>query len=236
MPQIWAESIEQHKRQTTARIIDATVALVAENGLSATSMSHVAESAGIGRATLYSYFPDVEHILLAWHEQEVDRYTQSLSDELARQTDTPSALRVIMTRLIEGFTSGHDHALDASRVELSALSPEIKRQMAGASAKLATLLDEVLEQGIRTGQLKRRPRTGRTTPSRHQPAHRRDARAAARRHPSAARAHTPPERTQTPSPDLSVLARDLPNGARHSDLGWPAWAPAQQLQSPPRPC
>jgi AcrR family transcriptional regulator len=154
MPQIWAESIEQHKRQTTARIIDATVALVAENGLSATSMSHVAESAGIGRATLYSYFPDVEHILLAWHEQEVDRYTQSLSDELARQTDTPSALRVIMTRLIEGFTSGHDHALDASRVELSALSPEIKRQMAGASAKLATLLDEVLEQGIRTGQLR----------------------------------------------------------------------------------
>jgi AcrR family transcriptional regulator len=154
MPQIWAESIEQHKRQTIARIIDATVALVAENGLSATSMSHVAERAGIGRATLYSYFPDVEHILLAWHEQEVDRYTQSLSDELARQTDTPSALQVIITRLIEGFTSGHDHALDASRVELSALSPDIKRQMAGASAKLAALLDEVLEHGIRTGQLR----------------------------------------------------------------------------------
>jgi AcrR family transcriptional regulator len=154
MPQIWAESIEQHKRQTVARIIDATVGLVAGNGLSATSMSQVAERAGIGRATLYSYFPDVEHILLAWHEQEVDRYRESLSRELARQSDTPGALRIIITRLIEGFTGGHDHALDASRVELGALSPEIKRQMAGASTKLATLLDEVLEQGIRTGQLR----------------------------------------------------------------------------------
>ena len=154
MPQIWAESIEQHKRQTIARIIDATVALVADKGLGATSMSQVAERSGIGRATLYSYFPDVEHILLAWHEQEVDRYRESLSDELARQTDTPGALRVIITRLIEGFSDGHDHALDASRVELSALSPQIKQQMAGASAKLATLLDEVLEHGIRTGQLR----------------------------------------------------------------------------------
>ena len=35
MPQIWAESIEQHKRQTEARIIDAAVALVAERGLAA---------------------------------------------------------------------------------------------------------------------------------------------------------------------------------------------------------
>ena len=107
MPQIWAESIEQHKRQTIARIIDATVALVADKGLGATSMSQVAERSGIGRATLYSYFPDVEHILLAWHEQEVDRYRESLSDEHARQTDTPGALRVIITRLIEGFSGGH---------------------------------------------------------------------------------------------------------------------------------
>jgi AcrR family transcriptional regulator len=154
MPQIWAESIEQHKRQTVARIIDATVALVAERGLAAVSMSQVAQRAGIGRATLYSYFPDVEHILLAWHNQEVERYRQALADELAAQPDAPSALRVFITRMIQGFTGEHDQGLDASRVELGALSPDVKRQMGNATAKLASLLQQTLEQGISTGELR----------------------------------------------------------------------------------
>jgi AcrR family transcriptional regulator len=154
MPQIWAESIEQHKRQTIARIIDATVALVGERGLGATSMSQIAQRTGIGRATLYSYFPDVEHILLAWHDQEVDRYHQALADELAAQPDAPSALLVFITRLIQGFAGGHDQGLDATRVELSALSPDVKRQMGNATARLASLLQQTLEQGVSAGQLR----------------------------------------------------------------------------------
>ncbi len=34
-------------------------------------MSQIAEDTGIGRATLYKYFPDVESILIAWHERHV---------------------------------------------------------------------------------------------------------------------------------------------------------------------
>ena len=154
MPQIWAESIEEHKRQTVARIIDATVALVGARGLGATSMSKVAQRAGIGRATLYSYFPDVEHILLAWHDQEVERYHQALADELAAQPDAPAALRVFITRMIQGFAGEHDQELDASRVELSALSPDVKRQMGNATAKLTSLLQQTLDQGVSSGQLR----------------------------------------------------------------------------------
>jgi AcrR family transcriptional regulator len=34
-------------------------------------MSGIAERAGISRATLYRYFPDVESVLTAWHERHV---------------------------------------------------------------------------------------------------------------------------------------------------------------------
>jgi AcrR family transcriptional regulator len=34
-------------------------------------MSQIAAETGIGRATLYKYFPDVEAILVAWHERQV---------------------------------------------------------------------------------------------------------------------------------------------------------------------
>jgi AcrR family transcriptional regulator len=117
-------------------------------------MSQVAQRAGIGRATLYSYFPDVEHILLAWHDQEVERYHGALADELAAQPDTSNALRVFIARMIQGFTGEHDNALDASGVELTALSPDIKRQMGDATAKLTSLLKDTLEEGIRTGRLR----------------------------------------------------------------------------------
>ena len=46
-------------------------------------MSHIAERAGIGRPTLYKYFPDVEAILLAWHQQHVEEQL----DELIRIRD-----------------------------------------------------------------------------------------------------------------------------------------------------
>jgi AcrR family transcriptional regulator len=38
-------------------IVETTAALVAEHGLRAVTMSQIAEDTGIGRATLYKYFP-----------------------------------------------------------------------------------------------------------------------------------------------------------------------------------
>ena len=43
--------------------------LAISHGLLSVTMSQVAEEAGIGRATLYKYFPDVESILAVWHER-----------------------------------------------------------------------------------------------------------------------------------------------------------------------
>jgi AcrR family transcriptional regulator len=43
------------------------------------TMSQIAERTGIGRATLYKYFPDVEAILVAWHERQVAEHLQHLA-------------------------------------------------------------------------------------------------------------------------------------------------------------
>jgi AcrR family transcriptional regulator len=42
-------------------------------------MSQIAEQAGIGRATLYKYFPDVEAILTAWHERHIAGHLEHLA-------------------------------------------------------------------------------------------------------------------------------------------------------------
>ncbi|HET7480249.1 MAG TPA: helix-turn-helix domain-containing protein, partial [Rubrobacteraceae bacterium] len=71
MPKLWNETIEAHRRAVHDAILDATAVLVAEHGLLSVTMSRIAEETGIGRATLYKYFPDVEAVLLAWHERHV---------------------------------------------------------------------------------------------------------------------------------------------------------------------
>jgi AcrR family transcriptional regulator len=59
-------------------ILDATAELIAEHGPMSVAMSAIAERAGIGRATLYKYFPDVESILVAWHTRDFAEHMQRL--------------------------------------------------------------------------------------------------------------------------------------------------------------
>ena len=59
--------------------IDATAELVARHGLASVTMSKIAAETGIGRATLYKYFPDVQAILVAWHERQVASHLQQLA-------------------------------------------------------------------------------------------------------------------------------------------------------------
>jgi AcrR family transcriptional regulator len=78
MPKIWAETIDTHRRQVHDAILEATAELIAEHGPMSVAMSAIAERAGIGRATLYKYFPDVESILIAWHERDFGHHLEHL--------------------------------------------------------------------------------------------------------------------------------------------------------------
>jgi AcrR family transcriptional regulator len=84
VPKLWSETIDAHRRDVRAAILETTAALVGEHGLRSVTMSQIAEKTGIGRATLYKYFPDVESILVAWHEQQVGAHLALLA-ELGRQ-------------------------------------------------------------------------------------------------------------------------------------------------------
>src|SRR5215208_3172861 len=80
VPKLWNETIEAHRREVHDAILDTTWALIAEHGLLSVRMSQIAEKTGIGRATLYKYFPDVEAILLAWHERHVSDHLEHLAE------------------------------------------------------------------------------------------------------------------------------------------------------------
>ena len=92
VPKLWTETIEGHRREVREAILDAAWALAAELGPLSMTMSQVAQQAGIGRATLYKYFPDVEAILQAWHERQITRHLEYLVE--VRDTSTNAGERL----------------------------------------------------------------------------------------------------------------------------------------------
>jgi AcrR family transcriptional regulator len=96
MPRLWTDTIEAHRQAVRDATLDTTAALVTEHGLAAVTMSQIAERTGIGRATLYKYFPDVESIMVAWHARHVAQHLDHLA-QVRDQADGPAArLRAVL--------------------------------------------------------------------------------------------------------------------------------------------
>jgi AcrR family transcriptional regulator len=96
MPKLWSETIEEHRRAVRDATLDTTAALVAEHGLLSVTMSQIAEATGIGRATLYKYFPDVEAILFAWHERQVTAHLEQLAEVRDQSGDAGERLEAVL--------------------------------------------------------------------------------------------------------------------------------------------
>lgn len=79
MPKLWDTTIEAHRRTVREAILETTWDLVRAHGLMSVTMSQIAQQAGVGRATLYKYFPDVEAILAAHHERHVTAHLADLA-------------------------------------------------------------------------------------------------------------------------------------------------------------
>lgn len=112
MPKLWTETIEAHRREVRDAILDTTAALVAEHGLLAVTMSQIAEETGIGRATLYKYFPDVEAILFAWHDRQITGHLAHLAEVRDKAGDASERLEAVLGAyaLLSRHSRGHQDA------------------------------------------------------------------------------------------------------------------------------
>ena len=111
VPRLWNDTIQAHRAAVRDAILDTTAALVAEHGLLSVSMSQIAEGTGIGRATLYKYFPDVEAILFAWHERQITAHLAQLEELRDQPGDAGKRLEAVLEAyaLISHDRFSHEH-------------------------------------------------------------------------------------------------------------------------------
>jgi AcrR family transcriptional regulator len=149
MPKLWTETIEAHRREVRDAILDTTAALAAEQGLLSVTMSKIAEKTGIGRATLYKYFPDIKAILFAWHERQIDGHLEHLAEIRDQAGDPGEGLEVVL----EAYALISHESRRHHDTELVALLHGDK-QIARAQGQLRDMIRDLLAEGAATGDLR----------------------------------------------------------------------------------
>ncbi|MFI5875348.1 TetR/AcrR family transcriptional regulator [Streptomyces sp. NPDC051445] len=148
MPKLWNETIEEHKRAVRDAVLETAAALVAEQGLRGVTMSRIAEESGIGRATLYKYFPDVESIMAAWHERQIAAHLDELAGLRDRAGTPGERLEAVLERYAFIQQQRHGHG-----GELSALLHR-GDHVGHAEQHLRHFIRGLLVEGVQAGQVR----------------------------------------------------------------------------------
>lgn len=149
VPKLWTETVEGHRREVRDAILDATAALAVEHGVLAVNMSQIAEQTGIGRATLYKYFPDIEAILLAWHDRQISAHLRALMALRERAGSAGQRLEAVLEAyaLIWHASRGRHHS------ELGVFLHR-SEQYAEAQQQLRDMIEDLVAEGAEAGDVR----------------------------------------------------------------------------------
>jgi len=112
-------------------------------------MSRIAEETGIGRATLYRYFPDLRAVLHAWHERQITIHLA----ELAHLRDRPGSPGERLEAVLTGyaFRSGRSHGPHDCELAVLLHSDD---EALHATGRLHDMLEQLIDEGARSGDLR----------------------------------------------------------------------------------
>ncbi len=149
MPKLWTETIDAHRAAVRDAALNAMAALVAERGLVSLTMSQIAERAGVGRATLYKYFPDAQAVLTAWHERQINAHL----DQLTAAAQPTQRAVVRLRAALQTFAQIQYHSARHHGSELAALlhrSEHVDR----AQQRLREFVQNLIAEAAQDGDLR----------------------------------------------------------------------------------
>ncbi|MGH2811907.1 MAG: TetR/AcrR family transcriptional regulator [Actinomycetota bacterium] len=135
------------------QLLDAAERLFGEKGYAETTVSDIADAAGVAKGTFYLYFPSKEHCVVALKERLaqgiVDRFLLVLNDAFDQFRDDPTSVDVegIVRRLIdESFSHALEHADAFTNLFHRGETIEIDQAALAAERTIINYLTEVITQ------------------------------------------------------------------------------------------
>lgn len=143
--------LTQNKRK---EILKAAAQLFAAKGFHRTQMDQVAQQAGIGKGTIYRYFPGKEDLYFSILDQAVSDLQECLMRDFRESVRPQHKLVKMMSDMAELFLRNRSllkliHEIENG--EIKKRHQNIRRQ----NDKIVSLIADAVREGIRSGEFKR---------------------------------------------------------------------------------
>lgn len=154
MPKIEAPTIQEHVRLQTERLLDAASQLFRKQGFHGTDMGDIAAAVGLARNSLYRYYPNKEHILVACVQRDMGPFLKRIQSLEASSPDPRQRIDAWIDMSIDIATSPAHATLELIS-EIQEASPELRQQI----LQLHQSPNGVLETAVRAvlGRQRRDP-------------------------------------------------------------------------------
>ena len=137
---------------TRELILDAAERLIGVLGYSKTTVDDVARTAGVGKRTVYVYFPTKEEVILCTIDRIVDRLLTRLRAHAAADTPRADAVRaMLLERVLFRFDSVRDYRHGLDELFASLRPAYLARRKTYFDAE-AGVYAEVLAAGVAAGE------------------------------------------------------------------------------------
>ncbi|MCM8733941.1 TetR/AcrR family transcriptional regulator [Azospirillum sp. CT11-132] len=150
-----AEEIPDWRARRREVILNAAAELFAGRDYASVQVEEVAKRAGVGKATLYRYFPSKEELYLESLERALGGLEHKLNAELAPQ-QVPASVRLsAMVSALVGTLSEQLQTLKLLGGDQSDLADRSRRILRRRSQRSATALQQVLAEGMQSGEFRK---------------------------------------------------------------------------------
>ena len=140
------EEIDRRRHE----IFHSSVALILKQGFAGTSMQEIADAAGVGKSTLYDYFPTKDHVLLFVFDEELDILQEQAEGLAAQDIPVEEKLIKILEAQLEYLLNNKNFFTELS-MQVVQLGQAGQQRIMKKRYAYQDLLRGVLEQGVRAG-------------------------------------------------------------------------------------
>jgi AcrR family transcriptional regulator len=135
----------ERQRETRRRIVEATVELHRTRGPANTTISEIAQRAGVNRLTVYNHFPDITDLLKACSRSWTERHPAPDPGPWAQIRDPQERLRTALTELY-GFYA-RTEPMRANVLRDAQTMPELAALLEGSVVPYLERVRDLLAEG-----------------------------------------------------------------------------------------
>ena len=135
------------------KIIESAVDIFAQKGFHETTMKEIAESAGIGKGTIYIHFENKDHLFSEILDNGIENLAQYVENEINKNNSPGNKLKKAIKAQLEYFSKHEDFCLFLFR-ELWGYRQDLKNKIIKLHNKHTVIIKEIIAEGIENGHFK----------------------------------------------------------------------------------